>query len=222
MQSLKHVIVALRRELEEALASKQPTPQSGTLVADRAVVTLQFQVNGMETSKANAVTFSVPQNKSNEASAVNSVSIEFKFSSSLSGSGLLPPAGAESSGEVAISPVSSDENGALDKITEQLSEVFGRPGFDSSARADVFREALEPLTDAQLKLLLKGLQEKGAAVEDEVVKRALSLLHRVCHSGPSGAVKGKNILAVTFQNYPMKVIVAQVKSVWKSQQDWVG
>jgi len=226
MEPLQQVIVALRREIETALQQRQPLPHGARLEAERVVVTLQFCINDAVANGKTGVSFDVPSSdmrangKTSPASA-HSLTIEFK-------SVPVRIVDDNSSGDMMLqapeSPVTSEasiEGTEADQITQQLTKVFGAPGFDSSARASVFREAFENLSEKETADLIASLRGTPADENDTVVKHSLALLNRVCRSGPAGLAPGKAILGKLFQRHPAKSIVQLVSTVWKSQQEWM-
>ncbi len=102
-----------------------------------------------------------------------------------------------------------------------LSGLFGAPGFDSSARATVFREALEPLSEPALERLIGSLGE-AAETGDPEVDRAKHLIRRVLASGPGPVKEGSACLQALFRQHAPGELVGLVADRWKTQLDWLG
>ncbi len=215
MHSLKDVVEALRREIGSALETGEALPNGVQLEAERVAATLQFSIEG------NPPSFNIMEGESKKSSA-HSITIEFNIKSN---DAVTKPEIKSATKPVVVVQAQTVENkleGPEEKrVIEQLTKVFGTPGFDSAARATVFREALETLSDAEAGTLVNALQGKDAADKHATVKRAMALLQRVSHSGPAGVEKGKAVLAEIFAVHSVRSIVSLVASVWKSQEDWM-
>ena len=200
MQSLKDVIAALRRELDVAFAENEKATSGVRLMPERVVVSLGFS------SGAQGLSF-----ESGKAGASNSVTIEFRCED---GKIVTQPV------EIASVPTKTKplETTDTDRVTKQLSRVFGNPGFDSSARASVFREALEHLSEPEIAAVVSATTSETA---EEQVKRGKALVKRVCQSGPSGAIEGMKILAELFAQHEPSSLLNLIATVWKTQDDWL-
>ncbi len=213
MESLKDVIVALRREIEEALKAGQPLPEGARLQAERVVATIHFGVD----SASGPASF-VLRTENRAADHPHSVTIEFKL---LSASQSLDERAPNATTIVSHESRIQLDEAAAEEITRQLVHLFGAPGFDSAARATVFREALENLSEADARTfvqLLRGISTNG---HNDAAKRALSLVRRVCQSGPGGFEKGKALLSTLFQKFSVQTVVDHVRRVWKTQEEWI-
>lgn len=108
-------------------------------------------------------------------------------------------------------------------VFQALCGLFGAPGFDSSARACVFREALEGLSDADVAAViarLAGPREGEVAAE---LERARELLSRVVRSGPAQSFRrGAEILTALFALAPVAAVLRLVEERWETQRDWMN
>lgn len=222
MASLKQVVDTLRREIETALAQAQPWPGGVQLEADRIIATLQMNVVDLQGN--DGIRIDIPSGPGKNSgdqvvTPVHSLRLEFKC---IGGQLIAVPPKENQAGanpNMSLSAPMQLAEPAAEHVTRQLSSIFGPPGFDSSARATVFREALENLADTDVAILVSGLT--GGSVSDSRVKRAISLLQRVCHSGPAGAIQGKEVLARVFQSYSIQAVVQLVREIWKTQDEWM-
>ncbi|MFN7141376.1 MAG: hypothetical protein ACK4UN_18775, partial [Limisphaerales bacterium] len=149
-------------------------------------------------------------------STKHSLQIEFKCSSA--GNHPTPPAAILHS-----KPEATELKGpAAESVIQQLSTIFGAPGFDSSARATVFREAFQELSDQEVEALIKSLSVSPSASAPNTVKHSLSLVERVCRAGPSGIEKGKRTLAQIFASQHPTPVLKLIATTWKTQEEWMG
>jgi hypothetical protein len=101
-------------------------------------------------------------------------------------------------------------------------EVFGAPGFDSSARATVFREALAELSNDQALAVVDSLNGSLVSGTDEVVKRAWFLIGALLRSGPLKSTdRGGAFLAKIFSQHSVQSVIQLIEDRWKSQAEWL-
>ncbi len=96
----------------------------------------------------------------------------------------------------------------------QLDRVFGPPGFDSGARATVFRELAEGLRDEAFLVVLECLQRGGHATDPQV-ERARHGLARLLERGPSGVRDGCHILRSVHAVHGLAGILVLVGLRWR-------
>lgn len=212
MQSLKEVMAALREEIASAVAGNKPLSENVRLEADRVVVTLGFQV---EKEAGQAVAF-----KFGTDSDANSLCIEFRCQT-----GDLPsiPTKAENAAAPPAARATRElSDTEIESVVRQLSQVFGAPGFDSSARATVFLEAFENLSVSEVGALVELFSSTGSTPPSDQVKRSQGLIRRICDAGPSGREGAKKILARVFAEFEAAAVLDLVSSTWKHQQHWLG
>lgn len=221
MRALEETICALRDEVEAALNNKRTVPNCVQLQPDRAVVTLHFRIEDGDQSKEEGKMLFIVESAGGQKAAeqLHSVSIEFKYGATSENARTVSPVKDFVSNGSTLQAVPSVK--ASSELTKELTQVFGAPGFDSSARADVFREALELLTEAQFKEVGEILLDAPSNVREQTTKRAVSLIERVCRSGPAGPNNGKAMLGAIFRQTSLKDLIRHVATVWKTQQDWM-
>jgi len=99
-------------------------------------------------------------------------------------------------------------------LPEQLDGVFGKPGFDSAARATVFREAVAEVG-------VEGVEEVLAAVvararlTDGVRDRARHAVTRLLERGPSGIEGGCAALGAALATHGVAAVMAEVENRWQ-------
>lgn len=197
MQMLSDAIAAALREVERGLASRRA--EGGLAFAPQRV-----QLNFHFALEGGAVHAS--------ATGPHSVSIE------LGGGGAPPTLASAMVGAVNRLPTAAAVESA-----DGLAAVFGAPGFDSSARATVFRETLAGMSDAEARAVMAALQTPLAEISEEAQRRAVHILRGVILSGPAkqlerGAVVLRNALA----GRPLAEVLRHVEVTWKTQDDWLG
>ena len=103
-----------------------------------------------------------------------------------------------------------------------LSEVFGAPGFDSSARATVFRETLEELDEAECQAVLTSLGTPAPEGEEPALSRARHLVQRLAGSGPAGPRRGPELLRQLASRVPAGVLIRLAAERWRTQSEWAA
>ena len=100
--------------------------------------------------------------------------------------------------------------------------MFGAPGFDSAARATVFRETLQPLDESDRRKVLASLGA-GTAVElDPSLNLAQHLLRRLAGSGPAGPKDGPERLRCLAERFPVVELIRVAAERWRTQSDWAA
>ncbi|MBI5801303.1 MAG: hypothetical protein HZA92_11365 [Verrucomicrobia bacterium] len=194
MPKLNHAITAALRELEQGLAVQREQGKLA-LVPERVQLTLAFALD--EDGTVNAA-----------PDGPHSMTIEFKSGS--------PTALAAAS--TAPRPVTVAEG----EVFPALSQLFGAPGFDSSARATVFRDALEGMSQEQILTVLAAASAAPAAGTDAATRMAAHLLRGVIQSGPTKAVdRGVNALRELLARHPLAELLRVAEAEWKTQAAWL-
>lgn len=99
-------------------------------------------------------------------------------------------------------------------LGEQLDDVFGKPGFDSAARATVFREAASEVGAAGIDEVL-GAVVGGTRLADGVRERARHAVTRLLERGPLGVEGGCEALGRALATYGLAAVLAEVESRWR-------
>ena len=139
MQQLNEAIAAVLREVQRGSAAAQEASRLA-LLPERVRLTLNFSLDAGRPPCA-------------QAEGPHSVTLEFIVGTAGDWKSMPLP-----DGDISSVPSVTEEN----KLVPALARVFGEPGFDSSARATVFRETLEGMSDAQAQAVIKAfsLQRK--------------------------------------------------------------
>lgn len=109
-----------------------------------------------------------------------------------------------------------DDEGEKDgaEVLGDLDAVFGPPGFDSGARATVFKEISADLGERGLGRVLDSLQ-RGQPSDDADLERACHGLARLLERGPSGARDGAQILGRVLRHHGLERVLEQVGARWR-------
>ncbi|RFC41935.1 MAG: hypothetical protein DVB28_002121 [Verrucomicrobia bacterium] len=103
-----------------------------------------------------------------------------------------------------------------------LSEVFGAPGFDSSARASVFRDVLEELSPELQHQVLVTLESPADSGEEATLSEARRRILRLAGSGPSGAGRGPALLRELAQRESVQTLVLLAAVHWRTPSEWAA
>jgi len=116
------------------------------------------------------------------------------------------------------SPSTMSMNGEGTPLMERLEAAFGPPGFDSAARATVFREVALEIGLEALAELLEALVGKRT-LPDAEVERARQSVMRLLERGPAGVIPGAAILLEVFRQFPGGLILESIGSRWRYGTD---
>lgn len=213
MLSVEQAVSMLRREIQSALAADLPLPGGVTWSADRISLSLglRFQEPAERGSENGQLVVAT-----GPADCVHHLTVEFKLPAA---SLTQPPAGVTA--ESPAVPVAAP-GPAESPYFATLAEVFGAPGFDSSARATVFREALEELSELQRQTVLLSLGTPTAINEEPAVARARHLLQRLASKGPAGPERGPELLRQLAGQAPVQTLIRLAAERWRTQSEWAA
>jgi hypothetical protein len=246
MQPLHKIIGAIQREVAAALresnaaepgkkARSASLPAGVRLEAERIVLTLDLSI----VENGDAITISAPPPRTTLDGATpqtgSTLRIEFKpsYDSGKSSGGLQierqrynsesKASGAAAHGTITHTGQASGTLPSPDqeRILQTLSMIFGPPGFDSSARATVFREVLGDLSPAQTMAAMQNLINPGTDLEP-AIRRARTTIVKIIRHGPLKSVeKGAELLAGIYSEFPGTTILKGIANEWKTQEDWL-
>lgn len=204
------MIAMIRAELDSAFGAGTTLPNHILREPERVVVTLGFKVEDKTGTSPGRINFQTSAGKG----TLNSLSLEFRYHGNSSG-------GSEVVAANVVETRSEELTGpAGERVREQLSQVFGPPGFDSSARATVLREAFEGLSGAEIETLIQTFA--GSKVElSSAAKRSAALVDRVCKTSSSSPAQAKKILANVFREHSPIAVLSLISSLWKTQEAWI-
>lgn len=230
MQPLRNVISAFRREIDAALSEGSDLPNGTYLEAERLTLSLTICLTKQQDEDgANPIIFAVPHadfgEKADhkhppERAEIHKLTIEFKTKQSSSNHDKNTPSQIDQRAviEQAVPFTGSESERAI----KELTRLFGMPGFDSSARATVFRETVSDLSSDQIELVVVALGRPVNTQTDESVKSALHLIRGVFRAGPISSPKiGGEIFSGLRSQYSVDSLLRLIKENWKEQTDWL-
>lgn len=215
MASLTNLIAALRREVATALEETKSAASGTRLEAERVVLSLQVSVRErLAPDGSMQMSFDVVEPESRpEKTEGHRLTLEFRPVSNVSLQGARAPAHASAQ----LNPSAREE-----AITA-LSGLLGAPGFDSSARATVFREAFAGLSEAQTTALLASLSRGAVLSEDPSLQTARHRINGVLRTGPLHSVeRGAEALAEIFTRWTLGPVLVLLEEKWKTQEAWLN
>jgi hypothetical protein len=221
MEPLQNVIASLRREIQAALATGRDLPAAARLEPERVTLSLKFSIQEEKSPDGTVILqFGVPPPSQSDLAA-HTMTVDFKVAQPQSAS---PRHDTTDRPRLESAPqkAATLDSAAANQLEDSLTSILGTPGFDSSARATVFRESLSELSDEQANALGEALRGPLSPDSSPAMTHAGHLLNRLLVSGPAGAERGRAILAEVLHQHSVPVLVQFVKEKWKTQMEWLG
>jgi hypothetical protein len=218
MQSLAQFLSALQQELGSALPGQLQLPGGVAMQADRVVVSLQFSAAEGANGQTEFSWAHPPPNANGMLpKPLHTLTLEFKaVQTPIQGGGALPQTEASPA-----APPRDQSEIIADRIKDALSLIFGAPGFDSSARATVFRETFDALSADQAEVVIESLSG-NAPDNDPAAKRSRGLLLKLLRSAPlDDFEQAKLTLVDVLVQHPLDSVLSLVAREWKTQEDWL-
>ncbi len=217
MLTVEQAVRALRREILTALAEDAMLPRGTTFAAERVTISLAVRIDSARVAAGGTGALQVAEDP---GPSDHRVTVEFRL-----GESPLPIPLPETTVSSAPAPsadpaTTADPDGS--SAFAGLARILGAPGFDSSARATVFREAMEELDAAQQRQALLGLGDPPAVGEDPAVVRARHLVRRLAASGPAGSTDGPRLLRELAMRIPVEDLLALAVRRWRTQSEWAA
>ena len=216
MSTLEHAIRELRREVLAGLENEGPLPSNVVCTPDRVTFSIAVQLHPENGGAGELSRFSVATARTD---ALHRVDIEFKVTpaapeppaTAVPGHSQSPPSRPDDKIETPSAPIS---------VLAALSEVFGAPGFDSSARATVFRDVLEELDAEQQRFVLLSLELPAVPGEEMLITLARHRMLRLACSGPAKAERGPAALRELALREPIDTLVQYAAVHWRTPSEW--
>jgi len=222
MASLHQVIVALRREIDVALEENAVPGGTVLLEPERVVLSLEVSVREQRAPDGR-VEFSFEVLEAGQKEQTHRLTFEFKSIARPPADAGNQPASATPKLATAREKAFSLDAADASKVIESLSSVFGPPGFDSSARATVFREVFAALSEPQIAALIASFCSGTVPDDDVMLSQARHRINGVFRSGPLRSVeRGSEVSAEVLNRYALEPIVRLVQENWKGQNDWLN
>ncbi len=212
MPTVEQAIRELRHAACTALAADTPLPPGISCVAEHMTLSIavEFDATGATGDHVGLRIATGP------ATAQHHLTLEFRIGTSAA----VERPSAHTAPQL---PVGSAGSGPREpSVLTALAAIFGTPGFDSSARATVFRDALEELSEAQRGHVLASLGTAASPDEEDAVTRARHRIGRLAGSGPAGRDQGPALLSQLAQRVSVETLIQQAAEHWRTPSDWAG
>lgn len=210
MNSVETAIRELRRAALTALAEGTSLPPGVTCVAERLTLCLAVRFHPSDDDRESG-RYDVA---SDTDGALHRLTLEFRLG---------PPTAAEAAVHSTDTIETHAFGGKLPtdvSAVAVLSDILGAPGFDSSARATVFRETLEELGEVQRRQVLASLGSSASDSEDPPVTQARHRIHRLSGTGPAGKDRGPILLRELAARHSAESLIQLAKTHWRTPSEW--
>ena len=107
-----------------------------------------------------------------------------------------------------------------ESVFELASRVFGPPGFDNAARAEVFCEAIKELTESDTRRVLESVTGSAPLDEKGPLDGARVRIRRLLRFSPVGESAAAAALAEISRRFPINEIIQIISSRWKMTSGW--
>ncbi len=107
-----------------------------------------------------------------------------------------------------------------DDLLETYRQVFGPPGFDNAARAEVFCEAAAGLPLEDLLRVLDHCRSGTRPLTEDSIANAHGRIHRVLQSAPIGGTEAASRLRSCLGAVPLETLLGTLQDHWKFGTHW--
>lgn len=209
MPTLKDIVVALQRELDAAFAHSKAGSGGAGLEVEKA--TLSLAVDIQENTEAGGeprLAFAILDQATAAKSSGHRLTIELRAPKP-------SPSEAAGSSEAAASKPVADPT-----IFETACQLFGQPGFDNAARAEVFCDAIKDLPETDARLVLESIAANSPLDENVPLDGARTRIRRLLRFSPVGEPAAAAALSKLARRFPVKEILQVVSSRWRMTTGW--
>lgn len=107
-----------------------------------------------------------------------------------------------------------------DDLLETCRQVFGPPGFDNAARAEVFCEAAAGLSIEELERVLDHCSSGTRPLPEDPISNAHGRIHRVLQSAPIGPTEAASRLRDCLSTVPIETLLSTLQDHWRFGTHW--
>ncbi len=223
MASLDKVIATLLENVDAALEKNAAANPRSHFEAERVILSLDVSLLEHAAPDGSVqVSFEVASAEPLQVERkTHRLTFEFRSAPASPGEDAESPSKRQGRPNV-VQPISHRLNAdEEEQASKALASVFGAPGFDSSARATVFREIFAELNEPQAEALIASFSSGTIPGQDARLLTARHRINGILRSGPlRSPERGGEILAAIFSRYAGAALLVLIKGKWKTQQDW--
>ena len=107
-----------------------------------------------------------------------------------------------------------------DALLETYRQVFGPPGFDNAARAEVFCEAAAGLPIEELERVLDHCSSGTRPLPEDPITNAHGRIQRVLQSAPIGPTEAASRLRGCLSTVPFETLLSTLQDHWRFGTHW--
>lgn len=206
--NLRELLRTLRDDIEAGLGRRSPVPAGVQLLADSVELTVHLEI---DTEGARAVPCAPGQPEGGHA-----LTIRFKVQN--------PSSPSDAASPVAHSPAESAPVTSLDErrpdIESACGEIFGPPGFDNAARAEVFCELARAEASQALQEALVPLMSGAKPSPDNPHSDLARRLRQLLGFSPAGTTVAASRLSALLSTHPKDDIIRVLSEMWRFGTHW--
>ncbi len=216
MRPLKDIVLALQAELDAAFANETgETAKKTGLEVEKATLSLSIGIHDQPTPAGEAaVGFFVLDEEAAAKSSGHRLTIELRVPRPVAS------AAAAAADDAAAAPPVPPVPPVSASILELASRVFGPPGFDNAARAEVFCEGIGGLSEAEVRAVITSLLAAAPLDAGGPLDTARARTRRLLRFSPVGEAVAAVTLAEMFRRFSAKEILAAISARWKMTTGW--
>lgn len=107
-----------------------------------------------------------------------------------------------------------------EELLETCRQVFGSPGFDNAARAEVFCEAAAGITLEDLDRVLAHCCSGTRPPAEDPIANAHGRIQRVLQSSPLGPIEAASRLRSCLSTAPLETVLSTLQDHWRFGTHW--
>lgn len=216
MTELQQVLQQIRQEIESGLAQRPPASGGLELVAETVTLRLTLETDpGPEGTAPAPVRVRLARSQPSDPTLLHTLTLQFRLQSAGTPAPVLgAPAGPVAS---AGTPAHAD-----DTLATVCESIFGRPGFDNSARAEVFCEWASTLPPGELQRLLEFAVHPPSGPIPSRDTAGLTRLRRLLDASPAGAAAAAQSFLDLLRRHPHELdrLLRRVAERWRFGTHW--
>jgi hypothetical protein len=216
MTELQQVLHQIRQEIESGLAHRPPASGGLELVAETVTLRLTLETDpGPESSTAARVRVRLARSQPSDPTPLHSLTLQFRLQST----GTPSPVPGAPAGQVTSPGTTAD---ADDTLAAACESIFGPPGFDNSARAEVFCEWASTLPPGELQRLLELALHPPSGPIPSRDAAGLTRLRRLLDASPAGAAAAARSFLDLVDRHPLELdrLLRHVAERWRFGTHW--